>query len=82
MPKGIHKAEGLKLLSDYLGIDQSKVMAMGDEENDLTMLKWAGLGVAMANGVDKVKAVADAVTTQTNEESGVAEAIHNYILEK
>ncbi len=82
MPKGVHKAEGLKLLSDYLGIDQSQVMAMGDEENDLTMLEWAGLGVAMANGVDKVKAVADAVTTKTNEESGVAEAIHNYILEK
>ena len=82
MPKGIHKAEGLKLLSEYLVIDQSQVMAMGDEENDLTMLKWAGLGVAMANGVDKVKAVADAVTTKTNEESGVAEAIHNYILEK
>ena len=82
MPKGVHKAEGLKLLSDYLGIDQSQVMAMGDEENDLTMLKWAGLGVAMANGVNKVKAVEDAVTTKSNEESGVAEAIHNYILEK
>ena len=82
MPKGVHKAEGLKLLSDYLGIDQSQVMAMGDEENDLTMLEWAGLGVAMANGVGKVKAVADAVTIKTNEESGVAEAIHNYILEK
>ena len=55
---------------------------MGDEENDLTMLEWAGLGVAMANAVPKVKAVAKAVTTKTNEESGVAEAIHKYILEK
>ena len=44
---------------------------MGDEENHLTVLKGAGLGVAMANGVDKVKAVADAVTTRTNEGSGV-----------
>ena len=67
MPKGVHK---------------SQVMAMGDEENDLTMLEWAGLGVAMANAVPKVKAVAKAVTTKTNEESGVAEAIHKYILEK
>ena len=82
MPKGVHKAVGLKLLSDYLALDKSQVMAMGDEENDLTMLEWAGLGVAMANAVPKVKAVAKAVTTKTNEESGVAEAIHKYILEK
>lgn len=78
MPKGVHKAVGLKLLSDYLTLDKSQVMAMGDEENDLTMLEWAGLGVAMVNAVPKAKAV----TTKTNEESGVAEAIHKYILEK
>ena len=82
MPKGVHKAVGLRLLTDYLALDRSQVMAMGDEENDLTMLEWAGLGVAMANAVPKVKAVAKAVTTKTNEESGVAEAIHKYILEK
>lgn len=82
MPKGVHKAVGLKLLSDYLALGKSQVMAMGDEENDLTMLEWAGLGVAMANAVPKVKAVAKAVTAKTNEESGVAEAIHKYILEK
>ena len=82
MPKGVHKAVGLRLLTDYLALDKSQVMAMGDEENDLTMLEWAGLGVAMANAVPKVKAVAKAVTTKTNEESGVAEAIHKYILEK
>ena len=69
MPKGVHKAAGLRLLTDYLALDRSQVMAMGDEENDLSMLEWAGLGVAMA------------VTTKTNEESGVAEAIHKYILE-
>ena len=79
MPKGVHKAVGLRLLTDYLALDKSQVMAMGDEENDLTMLEWAGLGVAMANAVPKVKAVAKAVTTKTNEESGVAEAIHKYI---
>ena len=81
MPKGVHKAAGLRLLTDYLALDRSQVMAMGDEENDLSMLEWAGLGVAMANGVPQVKAVAKAVTTKTNEESGVAEAIHKYILE-
>lgn len=82
MPKGVHKAVGLRLLTDYLALDKGQVMAMGDEENDLTMLEWSGFGVAMANAVPKVKAVAKAVTTKTNEESGVAEAIHKYILEK
>lgn len=81
MPKDVHKAAGLDLLIKHLGIEQSQVMAMGDEENDLTMLEWAGWGVAMANGVDVVKKVAKAVTTKTNEESGVAEAVHKYILE-
>ena len=51
-----------------------------DEENDLSMLKWAGLGVAMANAVPKVKAIANHTTTRTNEESGVAETIEEYIL--
>ena len=50
------------------------VMAMGDEENNLSMLKWDGLGVAIA------KETANAVTTRTNDESGVAEAIEKYIL--
>ena len=80
MPKGVHKANGLNLLIGHLGLTASQVMAMGDEENDLTMLKWAGLGVAMANGATIAKETADAVTTRTNEESGVAEAIYKYIL--
>ena len=82
MPKGVHKAVGLQLLCDYLGLDASQVMAVGDEENDLTMLKWAGLGVAMANGVPLVKETAKVVTSRTNENSGVAEAVDRYILQK
>ncbi|MCI6904424.1 Cof-type HAD-IIB family hydrolase [Streptococcus alactolyticus] len=80
MPKGVHKAAGLQQLIDHLGFLPEQVMAMGDEENDLSMLKWAGLGVAMANAVPKVKAIANHTTTRTNEESGVAETIEEYIL--
>ncbi|MBM7643638.1 Cof-type HAD-IIB family hydrolase [Streptococcus loxodontisalivarius] len=80
MPQGVHKAVGLDLLTKHLGLSAANVMAMGDEANDLSMLEWAGLGVAMANGTAEVKSKADAVTTKTNEESGVAEAIHRYIL--
>lgn len=80
MPKGVHKAFGLDLLTKYLGMTAANVMAMGDEENDLTMLAWAGWGVAMANGSAEVKAIANAVTEKTNDQSGVAEAVEKYIL--
>lgn len=82
MPNGIDKAFGLKLLCEHLGLDAKHVMAMGDEANDFSMLEWAGLGVAMANGVSGAKAVADAVTTLTNDESGVAEAVKRFILDE
>ncbi|MGT2933314.1 Cof-type HAD-IIB family hydrolase [Streptococcus catagoni] len=80
MPKGIHKAFGLQLLCQHLGLEAKNVMAIGDEANDFTMLQWAGLGVAMANGVDDAKNIADKVTSLTNDQSGVAEAIEKYIL--
>ncbi|EHJ57316.1 cof-like hydrolase [Streptococcus urinalis FB127-CNA-2] len=82
MPKGVHKAFGLNLLCNHLGFEASQVMAMGDEANDLSMLAWAGLGVAMANGVDIAKKTAKAVTTKTNDQSGVAEAVKRYILDE
>ncbi|VTS12954.1 Cof-type HAD-IIB family hydrolase [Streptococcus pseudoporcinus] len=80
MPKGVHKAFGLQLLCQHLGIAAKEVMAVGDEANDLTMLEWAGLGVAMANGTSDVKQVANVVTRLTNDQSGVAEAVQKYIL--
>ncbi|RRD32525.1 HAD family phosphatase [Streptococcus minor] len=79
-PKGVHKAEGLAKLIGHLGIEQAQVMACGDEENDLSMIAWAGLGICMANGANAVKKVADVVTPMTNEEDAVAWAIRKYIL--
>ena len=80
MPKGVHKAQGLKELSTYLGIQPEEVMAVGDEANDLSMIAWAGLGIAMANAVPAVKQVAQWVTTDDNNHSGVAEAIQKFVL--
>lgn len=54
-------------------------MAIGHQGNDLTMVSYAGTGVAMGNGVDELKAVADKVT-KTNKENGVAYAIRNFAL--
>ena len=53
-------------------------MACGDTQNDIEILKTAAIGVAMGNAIDEVKAVADFVT-RSNEESGVAYAIHTFI---
>lgn len=82
MPKDVHKAAGLTLLCQHLGLSAQNVMAMGDEENDISMLSWAGLGVAMANGSQIAKDHAKAVTTKTNDQDGVAEAIEQYVLDE
>lgn len=61
-PEGVNKATALAALGEELGIDRSRVLAIGDGRNDIEMLAWAGRGVAMAEAPDEVKAAADAVT--------------------
>ena len=75
---GVTKREGLQFLATYLGTDLEHTMAMGDSENDLSMINSAGIGVAMGNASDDVKAVANYITT-TNNEDGVGEAIKKFI---
>ena len=77
---GVSKAEGLKVLCRHLGIDMSEVIAVGDAENDEEMIACAGLKVAMGNGSDRVKALAD-VIADTNENDGVAKIIEQYLLD-
>jgi Cof subfamily protein (haloacid dehalogenase superfamily) len=73
--QGVSKQGALKRVCDDLGILASEVVAVGDSENDLEMIQWAGLGVAMGNGEPCVLKVADAVTT-SNDDDGVANVIH------
>lgn len=75
---GATKGNALMWLADYLGIDRCATMAFGDGENDISMLEAAGVGVAMANGLDIAKAAADEITL-TNDEDGVAAAIERLI---
>ncbi len=77
--KGISKGSGLKILGEKLGISMEEIMAIGDSENDMEMLKSVGLGIAMGNAPDHIKNIADAVTSD-NEHEGVAEAIERYLL--
>ncbi|MCA5013588.1 MULTISPECIES: Cof-type HAD-IIB family hydrolase [unclassified Enterococcus] len=80
MPKGITKAYGISLLAKDLAIKQEEIMTIGDEENDLPMIEYAGLGVAMENAVPRVKELAD-VITDTNDNDGVAKAVEKFVLE-
>lgn len=77
--RNCNKGEGVKALAKYLGIDQKEVICIGDAGNDLHMIKFAGLGVAMGNAFEEIKKAADYVTS-TNEEDGVAEVIEKFIL--
>lgn len=78
--KDASKGRTLKELADHLGIPRERVMAIGDSGNDIDMVDYAGLGVAMGNAVPAVRDVADVVTT-TNNENGVAEAINRHFFD-
>ncbi|CUX92946.1 Cof-type HAD-IIB family hydrolase [Bacillus velezensis] len=74
---GMNKAVGLKKISDYYQVPRERIIAFGDEDNDLEMLRFAGCGVAMGNGTDEVKQAADRVTG-SNEADGIAEFLKSY----
>ena len=74
-----NKGVGLRKLAEILGVNPDATMAIGDTENDLAIIEAAGIGVAMGNATDAVKARADYVTT-TNTKDGVAAAIEHFLL--
>lgn len=78
--KGITKESGVRRICEHLNIEMASVMAIGDNLNDLDLIKSAGLGIAMGNANDTLKQVADRVTA-SNEENGVAKAINRYLFE-
>lgn len=77
----VTKASGLSRLCELLGIDPTEVLAAGDSHNDLEMIRWAGRGVAMANAVPEVLAVADVVTS-SNQQDGLALAVEAVLKER
>ena len=79
VPPFIDKANTLSVLLEKLGIESENVVAIGDGVCDVTMIQLAGLGIAMGNAQESVKACADYVTS-TNDEDGVALAIENTII--
>jgi Cof subfamily protein (haloacid dehalogenase superfamily) len=82
LPKATDKGTALAKVAAMLGIAQHEVMAIGNSMNDEAMIRWAGTGVAMVNGDERVKKAADLVTERSNDEDGVADIIEQYILGK
>ncbi len=77
--KNASKGDAVLNYAKSLGINQEEIICIGDGMNDITMVKMAGLGVAMGNACEELKAVADYVT-KTNDEHGVAHVIEKYML--
>lgn len=81
MTAGISKGRGVEKLAAYYGFHREEVICVGDNENDLSMIEYAGLGVAMGNGEEFVKSKANYITGLNNEH-GVAQVIEKFILSK
>lgn len=77
LPRGISKASGVEAVARPLGVAADDVVAFGDMPNDMEMLQWAGLGVAMGNANPEVMAVADEVTTP-NSDDGLARVLERW----
>jgi len=76
--KGMNKAVGLKKVAQHYNIPKERIIAFGDEDNDMEMIDFAGVGVAMGNAIEPLKNIATHVT-KTNEEDGIAEFLEEYL---
>ena len=79
MPKGIDKASSIDRMLSSVGLTRENTICCGDGYNDLTMIEYAGVGVAMANAQPKVKEKADYITA-SNDEDGIVQVIEEFIL--
>lgn len=79
LPPGVNKGRGLAWLADYFHIPAAEVLAVGDNDNDIPMLEWAGVGVAVGNASPAARAAADWVAPPMQED-GAAAAIEKYLL--
>lgn len=78
VPQNVDKADSLKHLLDHLGLSHTQMISCGDGYNDLTMIQYAGLGVAMANAQQVVKEAANYIT-RSNDDNGVAHVIQKFM---
>lgn len=79
---GVSKGNALRETAEKAGVPLTEVIAIGDSENDLSMIQMAGLGIAVANAQEHVKAAADYVTETTCEQDAVADVLEKFILKR
>lgn len=80
LPKGINKAATLEKLLNHLGCRREELMAFGDGYNDISMLKYAGMGVVMGNANDTVKKEGDYIAP-SNDENGIVDVLNKFVLD-
>jgi len=78
-PLNTSKGDAVRRLTESMKVSKDEIIAFGDQDNDVSMLEYAGFSVAMANASAKAKAAADYITT-SNDEDGVAFGLHEHIL--
>lgn len=79
MHKKSNKGNGMQVLASHLGLSAKQIICVGDAANDLEMIKFSGLGIAMQNATDEIKSHANYIT-DSNDNDGVAKVIEKYIL--
>ena len=80
MPKNVDKATSLDRMLETVGLSRENVICCGDGYNDITMIEYAGVGVAMQNARKEVKQAADYVTEKTNDQDGIVEVVEKFII--
>lgn len=78
--QGVSKGNALLQLAKMLGINQDEMISIGDNNNDISMLEVAGLGIAVANATTDAKEAAKVVSEYTNNQSAIAQVIEQYVL--
>ena len=79
MPFGVSKGSMLPLLLEKLGVNKDELIAFGDNYNDMTMIGYAGFGVAMSNGEEEVKKIANYVC-ESNDDDGIAKTLEKFVV--
>ena len=80
LPANCGKGQAVNFLADHLGITRKETIGFGDSMNDEDMIRECGYGVAMCNGFEEIKELADFVTEKTNDENGVGDFLKKYVL--
>lgn len=80
LPANCGKGQAVNFLADHLGITRKETIGFGDSMNDEDMIRECGYGVAMCNGFEEIKDIADFVTEKTNDENGVGDFLKKYVL--